>query len=338
MRYTHESVAHLIQSVNWNSSGCIRLFWLRHTDGARDDLAQELFLRFNSEAVVPLVLRSAGFTNANSVLSDVTALFEKNRVILESLSQSHCDLTHLTILILAKDDFKLINVSSPITLPEWFPICAGNHTSFSIRDLGLTAELEPVNCGEARIEHVSELLYQLEFALVEKITEISITDLPRAIKFVNSLQTGGNLYAEISEPLSEFSRHLTSVSDPRSYRPNASSTSKFLSARILKLALNSSPKQLAIVAADLEKCFLGADDIEIKPTFFAMMWRPANKLSIQTTNWLAILVMFFQSYQLMNASAHAGEFPRYAVTLQHATSVNLRIALTEAADFIRALT
>lgn len=67
------------------------------------------------------------------------------------------------------------------------------------------------------------------------------------------------------------------------------------------------------------------------------MWRPANKMSTETTNWYAILVGFFQAYQLMNAYAHAGEFPAYAVALQYANSLNLRQFLRDAKEFVETL-
>lgn len=68
------------------------------------------------------------------------------------------------------------------------------------------------------------------------------------------------------------------------------------------------------------------------------MWRPSNKTTLEATNWHAILVAFFQAYQLMNAHAHAGEFPAYAVALQHYNSVNLRQFLLDAKDFVESLT
>jgi len=44
-----------------------------------------------------------------------------------------------------------------------------------------------------------------------------------------------------------------------------------------------------------------------------------------------------QRYQLMNANAHAGEFPSYAVALQYSTAKNLREFLVAAKDFVESL-
>lgn len=335
MRYTQSRVLELLQVVPWRGNACLRLFWLCHPHGSRDELAAELKSQIHTEAVVPLILRTAGFDNANSVLSDVMALFIDNQDLLEGLTPQHPD--RLTILILAKEDFRLINASSPITLPDWFPVSPGKHCSFSISDLGQSAEVKPLNCPEARLDNISELLFELESTIVQKLGEIYRKDPNRANQFFKALIAGQSESIDAQSILSIFERHIRSISDPRAYRPNAADKSKFLAARVLKLVLNSSPKQLATVAEGLGNSLIGSEGYDLKPTFFAVMWRPANKTPLATTNWHSILIAFFQAYQLMNANAHAGEFPSYAVTLQHVTSVNLRQFLHNAKDFIQSL-
>lgn len=53
-------------------------------------------------------------------------------------------------------------------------------------------------------------------------------------------------------------------------------------------------------------------------------------------NWHAVFVAMFQAYQMMNGSAHAGEYPTYSVGLQHAMSLNLRSFLVQARSFVEA--
>lgn len=335
MEYTQSRILELVQNVPWIGSGCIRLFWVRHTNGSRDKLAEQLSTQIGPEAVIPLILRTAGFNNANTVLSDVMDLFEANKPLLERLAQNNPE--KLTVLVLAKEDFRLINASSPITLPDWFPVSPGMHMSFSISDLGLTAEVKPLNCPEARLENVAQLLFKLETAIVQKLREAYDADPTRAGQFIDALTLGGPKGNDSQQTLEVFEKHIQSIGDARAYRPNAADKSKFLAARILKLVLSSSPKQLAAAAEEFSKSLKDSDGFELKPTYFAVMWRPANKLPLATTNWHAILVAFFQAYQLMNANAHAGEFPAYAVTLQHATSMNLRSFLTDAETFVQSL-
>ncbi|MEK2600904.1 hypothetical protein [Burkholderia arboris] len=335
MEYTKERVRELVQAVPWISNTRIRLFWLRHANGSRDELAAQLSAEIGTEAIVPLVLRAIGFKDANAVLADVQALFEINRPLLESLSQNFYE--RLTVLVISKEDFRLVNASSPITLPDWFPICPALDTYFSVADLGQAAEVKPLNCPEARLDHVAQLLFELEEALVQKLLTVYEAEPARVGRFVDALQPSGEKGKDAQTSLAVFKEHISAVADARAYRPNAAEKSKFLAARMLKLVLSNSPKQISTAAEELSKSLTGSDSTELKPTFFAVMWRPANKTPVGTTNWHAILIAFFQAYQLMNANAHAGEFPSFAVALQYSTSINLRQFLGSAKDFIESL-
>lgn len=337
MEYSSDRVQELVKEIPWHGNAKIRIFWLRHTNGSRDELASQLRVDIDeSEAIVPMVLRSVGFKNGNSVLSDVQALFEANKPILEQLRTNRYE--RLTVLILSKEDFRLVNASSPITLPDWFPICPALDTFFSISDLGQAAEIKPLNCVESRSDHIAKMIFELEDSIVKKLKEIYKTDSNRAKNFLSSIQQTSTSDEDIKQAIEHFSAHIDSIEDPRAYRPNAAEKSKFLAARILKLVLNHSPKQLSSAANEIGKSFLNPSEIELKPTFFAVMWRPANKVSITTTNWHSILIAFFQAYQLMNANAHAGEFPSYSVALQYSTSLNLRNFLDDAKEYVETLT
>jgi hypothetical protein len=335
MQYTPGLVAQLIQAIPWQANSCIRLFWLRHHEGSRDELAVQLSAFADGETVVPLVLRFGGFKDANAVLSDAMALFDAHRQQIESLADKAPE--RLTFLILSKEDFRLVNASSPIELPDWFPVNPRSQTYFSINDLGHTAELKPLNFAEARMDHVAELLFALEEAITAKLWAVYETDTERCGRCVDALQPGSPKGADAKDSLETFSAHLAAAGDPRAYRPNAGDKSKFLAARIIKLLLGNTPKQVTAAAEELGKHLHGSGTVALKPTFFAVMWRPPSKVPVEISNWHAVLVAFFQVYQLMNAHAHAGEFPPYPASLQFANSLDLRRFLVDAKAFVEDL-
>lgn len=283
-----------------------------------------------------MILRTGGFKDADAVLADSMELFEVNRARIEPLSADIPE--RMTFLILSKEDFRLVNASSPIVLPDWFPVQPTAETYFSVNDLGQMAEIKPLNYREARMDNIAEMLFELEYAICYKFSEIYATDAGRVALCVDALQPSGPKCVDAQNTLTLFTTHLAAAAgDPRAYRPNAADRSKFLAARILKLVLGHPPKQLATAAEDLSQNLHGSGATALKPTFFAVMWRPANKMSVEATNWHAILIAFFQAYQLMNAHAHAGEFPAYSIALQYANSLNLRQFLRDAKEFVETL-
>lgn len=326
----------MVKTIPWSGGAVIRLFWVRYSNGARAEFASSLSTQFDGEVVLALVVRKHSFFNANAVLSDVVSLFDESRTAIEAIACQGVE--RLTILLIGKDDFRLVQAASQINLPDWFPVCAGLEKSFVISDLAQTAEATPLNCPEARIDHLSELFFGLEAALVHKLREIYDAAPSRVAQFGQALQlTPAPSASDMRTHIELFEGHIASIADPRAYRPNAGGDSKFLSARLLKVVLNSSPKQLGIVANAMASSMLGSGATELKPTFFAIAWRPAAKMTVAQSNWHGILVALFQSYQLMNSSAHAGEYPAYPVALQHSTSLNLRGYLVQATQFVENL-
>jgi hypothetical protein len=336
MEYEPERVRALVQAVPWRPNTFLRLFWIRLTSGSRDEFAARLADLMSGEDVVPVVLRSSGFKNANSMPSDVLDLFEKNRSAFEALSETTPG--RLTVLIVARDEYQLAHDSSPLALPDWFPVGAATETDFTIADLGQVSEFKPANCEEVRIAAICELCYELEVALVHKLQELEAGDRARLEAFLSALMPSASTTETATQSLESFLRNIADYAErPRAYRLDANQNSKHLSARMLKLVLASSPKQLALVAASFAACFPRLSSAILKQPYSAVVWRPANAMSTATSNWHAILVGLFNAYQLMNACAHAGDFPDYPVALQYAHSKDLRRFLVDARQFVKTL-
>lgn len=337
MEYTPSRVSELLAAVPWEYDKCLRLFWLRHITGSREEIASALELATEEEAVIALVLRTAAFQNANSVLSDAQDLFAANRDVLEAIAAKNPE--RLTVLVIARDEFRLVQAGSPIQLPDWFPVCAGRETSFIISDLGGTAEISPVNCTESRLQNVAELAFYLEDAIVLQLRQVQMRSADRFLSLMRTLVPNNSLDQASAElELSKYESHIAiSLAAPRAYRPTAGDGARFLGAKMLRLTLNSSPKQMAVLATTMALGFNDTGLDKLKQPFFGVLWRPANEMRAATTNWHGILVGYFEAYQLINAGSHASDFPKFPVSLQYAHSLDLRRFLNAASEYVRKL-
>ena len=188
MHYTPDRVVELLNANPWEPGISLRLFWVRYSEGSRSAFAERLAYASDTEAIIPLVVRNNAFFNANAILSDVQHLFELNRSTLESYCSP--SLMRITVVVLGKNDFRLIQCSSPITLPNWFPVMSGTETFFKIADLGLTTELDMLDCKEARVDHISELVFQLEQAIVGRLADLNRIDPARLQRFIVAAHGG----------------------------------------------------------------------------------------------------------------------------------------------------
>ncbi|MGJ7535188.1 hypothetical protein [Variovorax sp. ZT5P30] len=334
MEYTPDRIIELVSGIDWKDGNVLRIFWVRCSMGSRAELAESVRGVIDGEAVVPLVVRGPTFLSANAVLADVHEIFDENKSEFEKIDSK--TVRRVTALLLAKDDFRMPQGGSPITLPDWFPVLPGRETFFHIADLGLAAEERMLDCADARIEQVSKLTFELEASIVGRLSYLLGHNRTALQKFMDTAH--GGPVPDCVRALDDYQRNLDAVLDQWKYRPNAATDATSLVSRLLKLTLNNSPKQLGAFGKTFASCFDVPRSPKLKPTFFAAMLRPAAKMDDTTANWHAIMLAFYQAYQLMNGAAHAGEYPRYSVALQFANSVNLRTFLLEAREHVDLLT
>lgn len=333
MKYTAKRVCEMVDMVPWDEDEDLRIFWVRLSEGSREKFSESVNSEVCSHARVCVILRSALFLSANSVLSDVNKLIAENRRILENISS---EISKVTIIILSRDDFQLPQISSPIVLPEWFPVLEKRETSCRISDLSQRAEADILNCQEIRADEIAAHLYELESTIVRQLTDAHGQRDEQLTLLMSQLFPGADGQKTLSDRISGFERHLASISDPRAYRPSTQKSPSLLG-QLLRIVSRSSPADL-VKCGDLFSRALG-DNSEnlIRPSIFSLSVRPSSTLSAFTRNWHSIITSLHQGYQILNASAHAGDYGSYPIALLYNTSVDLRRSLQDGMRYIETL-
>jgi len=309
MELDSATIYNLLRSVSWEISTSLRLFWIKIPHGSRDALAEALRIVDDTQVVVPIVLREPLFLSANAVMSDFSRLLESNRQSFELLKVRPGQV--ITVVLLLKESFNLSQISSPVILPRWFPVQGGVETYLHISDLLWCAETELLNCSGAQIELMSSSLFDLESSIVERLRQVSSVKAGKVRALLDTINQGGGGAAAM---LDSFSATLSSLKDPKGYRPNSRAKTSLVSLVIAQV-LKSSPDQLSSLATKFKDAMADVSTDQIRPTLFGIMLRPSSETPLATKNWHAIMLAIFQVYQLMNASAHAGEYPKYPVSL-----------------------
>ncbi|MES2187589.1 MAG: hypothetical protein V4505_23765 [Pseudomonadota bacterium] len=331
MIYTSERVLQLIDGIPWGSNERVRLFWVRLSEESREKFAGELARNSEHGAIVPVVIRETLFLSANSLLSDVGKLIESSRNKFDAVQRSTEG--KLTIVILSKEEFRLPQVSSPIILPRWFPFLGGMETYLRISDLGQQAEVALLNCPESRVEQISELLFSLEAAVVQRIKKMGVDKSGQLQPLLSMLYGEKEERPPTAVSIAGFVGHLDSVQDARAYRATAKAGASLVS-RLLRIVQRSSPDDLGGVAKKLAGALDPSISAFLKPPIFAVMLRPSNQVDAAVRNWHAILLAIYQAYQLTTAAAHAGDYASFPVALISSTSRDLARFLRDAARYV----
>lgn len=328
MELDAKTISNLLGTIEWGASTSIRLFWVKIPQGSRDALAEALRKAEGAEIIVPIVLREPLFLSANAVMSDFSRLLESNKKSFEDLKVVRDQ--KITVILLLKENFNLSQISSPVVLPRWFPIMGGVESYLHISDLLWCAETELLNCPGAKIDLMSSALYDLECSIVERLRQVSKIKSGKVRALLDTINPGGG---GTDAMLGSFEAVLNGVNDPKGYRPNSTSKSCLMSLMFAQV-LKSSPDQLSSLSAKFQEAVADKSVELLRPTLFGIMLRPSNKTIVATKNWHSLLLAAFQVYQLMNASAHAGEYPKYPVSLINSNARDLLEFLVAANKYV----
>jgi hypothetical protein len=320
----------LINGIPWEEGASIRVLWLKADGVSRTQLAEEI-KSDEEHAILPVILRSALFISSNALMADLAKLISQHEDAFQALKE--IQFTKLTIVIVSNDRLSLPQASSPVCLPQWFPILGGREVIVRISDVFDTAELEPLNGESSRIEQLASSLFDIESALVSRLEAMVKLD-DRAIRSLIDTLNKDEPAASVPTALAMYKLHLSDVKVPRAYRPGAKSKKSLLS-KLIYQVIKSSPDGAAAFSKKLA-CALGySQSIQIKPSLFAVMLRPSVSLTVAETNCHFGILAFYQAYQLMNAAAHAGEYPSYPASLVLANAKDLARFLSDFLKVIR---
>ncbi|MDQ1638181.1 MAG: hypothetical protein QOF62_1520 [Pyrinomonadaceae bacterium] len=286
--------------------------------------------------LTPLVLRGDGFDNPNAVLSDLNKLIREHKTHFERgprlLLQ---DQGPVIILLLSLTEFTLPQISSLITLPDWFPRLGGNSIFILIEDLTRTAD-GPMNIQEVQLPDLCERIFALEVALVNRLSLVLERDrhAGQAFYLLIKNQKENEKYGAF---LSESAKYHREVSNPKGFRPSLKE-GRCLISRLLYLVRTSTVDEITKRAEALSIALGLPDGIPTPPdSIVSVLLRATNK-QVHTISFARNLLMtVYASAQLITAAAHSDEYPRYPIVLLRSVSFNLRNVLDTSLQVIENL-
>ena len=95
--------------------------------GDRDRFGRSLLEMASGHALVPVVLRVRGFEDPNAVANDLVAVLEACGDDLRRPETRDRIVGHgfVDFVLISRRSFSLAATSSPLLLPDWFPVSAG---------------------------------------------------------------------------------------------------------------------------------------------------------------------------------------------------------------------
>lgn len=320
----------VVENVRSRPRERLRVFWVRvprDRDGFRREIAQ---LRARSP-IVPWVLRKAALRHADSVMSDILDILNDAREDILAVDSAAKEAGGLDLVMLGKADLELADTSSPILLPDWFPVAPGQTPEVHIEDLTWSARVS-LSDPKLALDDLRRLLHELDEALTRSLLASRAADH----RLTNSLWNRiGPKSSGIEDTLRGAQRRLEAVI-PTDYRPSTRHGKPTVVGLLWGHANGTPPDAVSKAATALVEA-LRIKDAEVgrDASLAAVLNRPSNPL-VGRVQWAFSLIVTVRcACQLVTAAAHADEYPRFGAELLQATSHDLRSFLDDAVARLR---
>ncbi|MEU3984867.1 hypothetical protein AB0F77_33200 [Streptomyces sp. NPDC026672] len=311
------------------AAGGLSGFWFQ-VRGDRTAYARELQEHLAADPVVVLVVRGTPFDNANAVLDDFVAILEENQEACEKHLGGDVTTDRRAVVLLARTTLQLPQISSPVTLPDWFPGLGGRTPSVIIEDLTWRAE-SPLNTAEAAVDELCRRLFELEGALVDRLSSVCARKKAETDGFWDMVRRGEE-DPSFADFLDGVRRARHEVHNPSSYRPSVREGSSLV-ARVWGRTQATTPDGLGKLGKALARALALPESADaswhrsIVSVLFRPSLRPPSDHQAFAVN---VLVTVGATCQVITAAAHADAYPSYPVPLIRSLSFDLRQGLAGA--------
>jgi hypothetical protein len=307
----------------------LNAYWFTVTAANRQEYASLLRDALREDPVAVFVVRDR-FDNPNSVLNDLVNLMEQHRHVFleEAVAKSGWE-SRCAVVLLSRSELSIPQASSPVALPGWVPVKGGTTLTVLIEDLTWVADAG-VSSSATRVDELSELLFRLEGALLQRLKTVLARDHRKSNALLEALRQE-DTHETFADILKAAADHRSTVTSAASFRPSVREA-RSLTARLWSLAQRHSadagqPAKALASALDLPSD-APADWYE---SFSSVLRRPTSREADWSRRFARnVLTTIAVSCQLITAAAHSDEYPNYPIVLLRSVSFDLRQSLDSA--------
>lgn len=315
----------------------LRVFWVQVWWQSREEFAAGLAAVNDKpdRVLVPWTLRKPNlFMDANSVMFDVLEVLEEAKAALAHPAGKGIDLVLLT-----RRELAVVDASSPIELPDWYPVRPGRGETVTTTVQELTWEVASSLADDALLlEDVSRLLYDLDVALLARLRQ-ALAISKRNVQSVEALLfSGSSLAADLDRIEGALD---TARASKERYRPSTRpGRDDSIVAKIWRQVNQTGPDGLVKCASALALALEPRRAVACQPvaaSLVAVLNRTSNPIRSDAERWcFNLLVTVRSACLLLTAAAHAEEYPRFPVVLLKSVSQDLRRFLDKAVTTLQA--
>ena len=336
-----QSISDYLKHRHCSRKSGIAAYWLDAAN-SRSELVSSISSLTSGLPILTVAVPKGAFDDPNGISDDLVRTISDNvKWFCEKNRNSIVRERKFSLVLISKRPLNIPQLSSPVTLPDWFPLWASTLLTATIESITNSVDISLAS-PDIPIASINSSLHELEIALCDRLEDVYKKAPSAATPLL--IRIGGKKGAADLALLVNQSKIYRDKTSPADFRPGGSAKSHFLVSHLFRQWWECSHNDLHSLAVDFADA-LGIQSstaIETQYALSTLLTRtvkpPLSETPPGVTFARNVLVSLSHVIQLTNATHHAGDYPNFPALLTINFARDLDRSCKCAADALVAMT
>ncbi|MFM0174644.1 hypothetical protein PQR33_35515 [Paraburkholderia sediminicola] len=296
----------------------IEAFWIEST-GSRQQQATELQALVEGMPILVTIVARDRFIDPNGIVDDLSLTIQENEAWFTPERRALIIRDQkFSMVLVSKRPLGVPQLSSPVSLPDWFPLWPGRLLTANIKSVfsSITLSLASSDIPEAAINNA---LFTLEQSLCNRLDTVLRSAPSAADLLMTAVASSASAPGTIAGLVASSRLGLQSRTGDE-FRPGGAVDSCFIVSQLARIWRDCPPKDRQALATNVAKALglTGAEAIDVQLSLTALLTRGKEKfsaVSAHITFSRNLMVTVSDVVQFVNGIHHADEFPQFPAVL-----------------------
>jgi hypothetical protein len=328
-------IADYLKKLHRGRSPEVAAYWLEEA-ASRSELLSQLSVLLAGLPILTASVARGSFDDPNGIIDDLAKLISDHSDWFgDSNRASIIKEQKFSLVLISKRPLGVPQISSPVTLPDWFPLWPSKLLTVKIQSITESVDIS-VGSPDVPVGPINASLYLLEVALCARF--VSVFRRAPAVSAKLCARLGGKKGAADLVGMVAQSEAGRSSGTPEGFRPGGGATSPYLVSHLFRQwweCSHSGLHDLAVDIADALDVHPGSK-IEAQYSLASLLTRTAKPKLSETPPGVTFarnaLVSLSHAIQFTNAAHHGGDYPNFPALLTISYAQDLARSCRCAAD------
>ncbi|QPF76185.1 hypothetical protein G8A07_26835 [Roseateles sp. DAIF2] len=333
-------IADYLRNLHVQRDVAVAAYWLEEA-ASRSELVSQLSALLSDLPVLIAAVPKGAFDDPNGIIDDLAKTISDNAEWFGEEKRTAITRDEkFSLVLVSKRALDVPQLSSPVTLPDWFPQWPGELLTVTIKSVTDAIDISFAS-ADIPVASINASLHALESALCARLDSV-LRRAPTAAASLRARLGGSKGPVDLIQLISQSEEKRRSVA-PADFRPGGSASGEYLVSRLFSQWWECSHKDLHRLAVDIAEALdiHTGSKVEAQHSLASLLTRTVRPKLAETPPGVTLarnaIVSLAHAIQFTNAVHHAGDYPNFPAALTISYAKDLSRSCKRAADALSTL-